>query len=681
VQISACSAAIVVVFSACSAALAAPIPSHPNDPDFDLQWSLHNTGQVIAGIAGTPEADIDLLAAWAIHPGGGNVTVAIVGTGVNPHPEFSERLLSGFVSPGVGGDPFSTLDTASNGTHVAGIIAASANNAAGVVGVNPFVKILPVRVIDGTASSPAFIADGIIWAVDNGATIIAIPIRLASSSSALADAIAYAAANDVLCVAPTGRSNELGVAFPAAYDGCIAVASTTNTDQRAPFSNYGPEVELAAPGQGIYSTALDNGYDFEPIPSGQSATALVAGVASLIRSYAPQLSATEVRQILKDSANDLGDNGWDQFFGAGRVNARRALDQTPPLDLRIAWETGVPLTILPNGTSTAVVVIANEAETLDPTSPELTYRILPDGTEISLPLTNLGGDRFVVPFPALPCHTEIEFYITATGDSGTTVSDPPRAPDRLYTATVISTQVVFHDDFESDMGWQSQVVGSPATGEWVRVDPVGTFTGTTPVQPEYDASTNEKTMCAVTGQHTSGSIGQNDVDGGPVSLTSPTIILATDEAEISYWRWVFSQSGNIDALIAEFSLDDGATWFVVEQATSTAGWQRHKFLISDFPEAVGDELRIRFTIGDVDNDSLTEAAIDEVLVEAIRCDQVPGDYNADGVVDQSDYAVLAPCIAGPAQAILDPTCNFFDAAGNNTVDLRDVSTFLTQITG
>ena len=112
----------------------------PDDPDFPLQWGLHNVGQVIAGQAGVAGADIDASRAWSIHSGTSSLIVAIVATGVDPHPEFSDRLLPGRAMLG---DLFDTRDTHTTGTHSAGIIGAASHNASGIAGIHARVRCPP----------------------------------------------------------------------------------------------------------------------------------------------------------------------------------------------------------------------------------------------------------------------------------------------------------------------------------------------------------------------------------------------------------------------------------------------------------------------------------------------------------------------------------------------------------
>ncbi len=640
--------------------------SIPNDPDFVYQWALLNTGQTVRGQIGTADADIRALPAWEIYPGSSSVTVAIVDTGVDPHPEFADRLLEGYAAPSAGGDPYSTLDTASHGTHIAGIIGAARGNGAGIAGINDRAWLLPVRVLQGTVGTEASTAEGIVWAVDHGADIIAVPLQFYEGTQKLADAVAYAAAKDVVVVAPAGHRTTDVVAFPAALDGCIAVSSTTNTDTLASFSNYGLQVDLSAPSQDIWSTQSGGAYGFETQPSSASAAAYVAGVASLIRSYAPQLTAVEVRRILMDSADDLGEPGWDPYFGAGRLNAQRALALTPLPALRFEYVDPLPTTVQPDTPTTFSIRIADAAQRIVPTSAVLLFRTSTSDFAAPTPLRPLGGGLFEVKLPAAPCETNIEYYLSATGDGGAVVKDPLDAPASLHAVRAIRNEQLFDDDFETDLGWEMVTEGTGTTGAWARVVPVGTS-----AQPAYDYSTDDGRYCFITGQHFSGDAGTNDVDGGPVRLISPVIPLPAGDAEVAYSRWLFTLSGAPDALDVEISRDGGASWVLVETVGPTHGWAEHSFRLREFPQAVGDQLRVRFTTSDIPSDSLTEAAVDEFHVRAIECSSVRGDADGDGDVDLADLAHLPGCWKGPIMAFDDPACGPFDFDLDGHIDLRD----------
>ena len=158
----------------------------PDDTFFDnQQWSMHNTGQT----GGTTDADIDAPEAWGIHTGEwGSVTIAIIDTGVTPHPEFAGRMVPGtnIVNPGSS----DTTDAACpHGTHVAGIAAAQGNNGIGVAGMNWGALIMPVRVLPDCFGNESDIAEGIVRAVDNGADICNVSLESSLGAQPLQDAV------------------------------------------------------------------------------------------------------------------------------------------------------------------------------------------------------------------------------------------------------------------------------------------------------------------------------------------------------------------------------------------------------------------------------------------------------------------------------------------------------------
>lgn len=657
----------VVPIMALALAAASANAQVPNDPDWPFQWGLHNTGQIVEGHEGVIGADVDALAAWDLHQGTSSVLVAIVGSGIDPHQEFADRLLPGIATAG---DPFNTRDTCPQDTHLAGIIAAATNNGIGVAGLNGSARILPVRVLDNCYGTEATAAQGITWAVDHGAHVILVPLQFYAGTPSFESAVAYAVSSDVVIVAPAGNGGNAQVAFPAAYEGCLAVSATTAQDTLSPYSNYGADVDLAAPGSYIWSTWIGDGYHYlEPPGDAAAAAAFVAGVASLVRSYAPQLSAAEVREILIASAEDIGESDWDVSFGSGRVNARRALETAPAPALRFEQVEDFPTLVRPEQVTSFYVRIVDVAESVVNESAALYYRA-DSSTFVRTALTPVGGDIFEAHIPAVPCGSILEYYLLALGDGGTTVADPLDATATLHHAEAVIWLERFADDFEEDLSWEIEG-GDNTNGRWSRVIPIGTS-----AQPGYDFSPDAGSYCYVTGQHFGGGAGSNDVDGGPVRLLSPLIELSTPDAEVSYARWFHcSGTGEDDFLTVEMSRDNGSTWTTVESVASTDAWIPIRFRLSDFPEAVGSQLRVRFSTSDSPNDSLTEAAIDEFRVGEVHCSFVGGDGNGDGVVDLADFGDLFDCLTGPDDIILPEDCLAFDFEPDDDVDLRDLHAF------
>ncbi|MFC2163872.1 S8 family peptidase [Acidobacteriota bacterium] len=316
----------------------------PNDLLFRDQYALNNTGQTI-GVPGSPtgsaSADIKAAPAWEETKGSSDTLIAILDTGVQLlHPDLQAQTISGgrdFVN-----NDFDAEDDNGHGTHVAGIAAAQTNNSEGIAGVAWNCKILPVKVLDEDGSgSYSWIIDGIRWAADNGAHVINLSLGGTGDSDALRAALVYAVSQGVVCVAAAGNEGD-AVLFPAAYDSCIAVAATNYNDERVTFensiegaweSNYGPEIDVAAPGERILSCVPTWFFGPGSIPYaygfGTSAsTPHVAGLAALITDLKPWLSVDQIMKVIQYTADDVNsgtDPGKDEYLGYGRINMEKAL--------------------------------------------------------------------------------------------------------------------------------------------------------------------------------------------------------------------------------------------------------------------------------------------------------------------------------------------------------------------
>lgn len=316
----------------------------PNDALFRYQYALYNESQYI-GVPGSPQgqprADIKATEGWEETKGDEEVIIAVLDTGVDLlHPDLNKKILHGG-KDFINGD-FDATDDHSHGTHVAGIAAAETNNYEGIAGVAWNSKILPVKVFDADGEGRIdVIVEGIIWAADNGAHVMNLSFGAGVGNQALEEAVRYAYESDVVVVAASGNDGG-AVLFPAAYDNyCLAVAATNNSDERVTFqnsggeweSNFGPEVDVAAPGQDIFSAVptwfLSPGslpYEYKGGTS--MATPHVAGLAALIKSIKPWLTTEKIMDIIRFSADDINSTqnpGQDEFLGYGRINMEKAL--------------------------------------------------------------------------------------------------------------------------------------------------------------------------------------------------------------------------------------------------------------------------------------------------------------------------------------------------------------------
>ncbi len=309
----------------------------PNDPLFKYQYALSNTGQQIGSVPGSPSgsvsADIKAPSAWEETTGVETVTVAVVDSGVDlTHPDLAGNMKASgrdFVNV-----DFDATDDNSHGTLVAGVIAAVSDNGEGIAGVAWNCRYLPVKVLDaaGVGTSDK-IAQGIIWAVDNGASVINLSLGGPSGDETLRNAVKYAYEKGVVVVAAAGNTG-LAVEYPAAYDTYVlAVAATDFNDARAAWSNVGSALDAAAPGVRILSTVPTWYFTADSLPYGYAdgtsmAAAHVSGLAALIRGVKPALTPDQIMNVIRYSADDVNGSaytGKDEQLGYGRINMEKAL--------------------------------------------------------------------------------------------------------------------------------------------------------------------------------------------------------------------------------------------------------------------------------------------------------------------------------------------------------------------
>ena len=288
----------------------------PNDPFISSQYALYSERSY----------GINAIGAWDIERGKNSVIIAIVDTGVDyDHEDLKGKVIKGYDFANNDYDP---KDDNGHGTHVAGIAAAMTNNGIGVAGVCQGCSILAIKAIsaDGSGAN-SWIANGIANAVNLGANIINLSLGGLDNSNTIRLAIQQAAQHGVLIVAASGNDGSGVPLYPAALPEVMAVGATNKYGDKASFSNYGSHIAVVAPGEGIYSSLTGNRYDAW---NGTSmASPHVAGLAGLIWSRNPSLTNQQVRQLITETASDLGVGGRDTYFGYGEINALAALQQTP----------------------------------------------------------------------------------------------------------------------------------------------------------------------------------------------------------------------------------------------------------------------------------------------------------------------------------------------------------------
>ncbi len=310
------------------------VQASTNDPYFVNQWHLSNTGQA----TGTAGADIKAVAGWnviaTLNPNMSGQRLAIIDTGVNLiHPDLAPNIVAGYDVINNDSDP---SDDNGHGSHAAGLAAAVTNNSVGIAGVCGSCRIMPVKVLDAQGSGSGFgVAQGIIWAVQNNATIINLSMGSPDDSQTIHDAIRLAYNSGIPIIAATGNDSPNPINYPARYSETIAVGSVDNRGNRAEDSNYGAEIDVVAPGGGyvmsstqwIFSTfwRMNDSQAYAYSRGTSMATPQVTGAIGTLKSLCPTISPDQIRTRLMNTADDLGTAGFDNEYGAGRLNLEKLL--------------------------------------------------------------------------------------------------------------------------------------------------------------------------------------------------------------------------------------------------------------------------------------------------------------------------------------------------------------------
>lgn len=284
-----------------------------NDPGVKSQWAVSytNSNEV-----------------WGLVEQEKVVRIAVIDTGVDyNHPDLKNRVVkeSGYDFVNDDDDP---MDDNGHGTHVAGIIAAEANNEEGIAGVvgNLDVEIIPIKVLDkdGVGYSDT-ISKGIEYAVNKGVNIINLSLGGTEKDEDIENAVKYALENCVAVIAAAGNDKQNCDEYtPAGVKGVYTVAASNPLNRVARFSNFGESIDITAPGVKILSTVPDGGY--EAWDGTSMAAPVVSGVAAVIIAHDPTIDIDELKDILKESSKDIMKEGEDIFTGSGLINAKKAFE-------------------------------------------------------------------------------------------------------------------------------------------------------------------------------------------------------------------------------------------------------------------------------------------------------------------------------------------------------------------
>ncbi len=314
--------------------------------------------------------------------------------------------------------------------------------------------------------------------------------------------------------------------------------------------------------------------------------------------------------------------------------------------LGVLFPNGKPDLITPNQPATFQVdITSRHGETLDSATATLLYRSSARGTFTEVAMTPLGGSLFEATLPAIACGSSLDYYVRIDTDGGQPLTEPVAAPTEFFTADALDQFFALDDDFEIDLGWTTEVLGA-SSGQWQRGVPVDDPNWS--YDPASDADGSGQCWL------TQNELGNTDIDGGAVRLTSPSIDMtggaSADDWQVRYDYYLYlSDTSSTDAMFVEVSSNDTAgPWFEVIRHDTHGGssWNATSFTGTDVVAAgatLTSTMRFRFTASDDNPPSIVEAGVDGFASNRAGCDEpiIPGDIVAPfGSVDVFDLLEL-----------------------------------------
>jgi hypothetical protein len=316
---------------------------------------------------------------------------------------------------------------------------------------------------------------------------------------------------------------------------------------------------------------------------------------------------------LDDNDGNIG-NGTPHYFDIDGGFVAQGFPGIPFDPISISNVTQLPDTTNQTGPYNVQGTAVSNLSGGSITSGTLFYRVGSTGGFTNLAMTPIGGNAWSASIPGQTAPSKVFYYLQFVDSATNSLVYPKNSPATALFFDVGNVQQLFCDSFETINGWVASNTGFNQ-GDWVLGDPLGTLNNGVQAQPEFDNTPNG-TKCFFTGQGTSQTNpNENDVDGGPHTLTSPPINVALDNAEVRYAYWMYNDDGD-DSLLVQLS-NNGTTWVTARTYQGgNGGWNTDKIDVGSFVTP-SSTLYLRFSISDTPNNSVTEAAVDDVCFSTI----------------------------------------------------------------
>ncbi len=601
----------------------------PNDTGFNLVWGIHNTGQS----GGTPGMDMGGVRAWDLTTGDSTIIVAVFDDGVDQvHPDLHQIAGEDFTGEGGGGNPFNMCDT--HGTTVAGCVSATINNSLGTVGIAPGCRVAGGRICvstvpcDGTGQCQSiWVANALNWARQQGAKVTNLSWSLGSPNSTIDDAYDNAYANGIVSFASAGNNAVAVLGYPSSHSKVNSISAVGRDGNLASFSSWGDSLAFAAPGVSVYTTDRVGSAgvapgDYASVSGTSFSSPYSAGVAALLFSLDPTLSAAEVEARLQCSARDRGVAGFDPKYGYGFLNIRNAFGITGIADSTsgpladagsatgVAWgdydgDGDADLFLLNNG---ANALLENQAGTfVDVTSGDLgnagagsgaAWGDFDDDGDLDLVITNTGsanlllrndgggvfaditpagignaGDGVAVEWLDKDNDGDLDLHIVTSSGSSLFENDGTGSFTDVASgafATTTDGAGIAWGDFDDDGDMDLYLARSVAAGNKLfENNGAGSFTDVTPASigeasvvsrsAAWADIDNDGDLDLYVGNNGANKLFRNDGGGTFADVTGGLLGDASDAVTVSWAD--YNNDGHIDLFVGNASPDDNLFFF------------------------------------------------------------------------------------------------------------------------
>jgi hypothetical protein len=399
--------------------------------------------------------------------------------------------------------------------------------------------------------------------------------------------------------------------------------------------------------------------------------------STMLSNQSSVLPTASISSVFDIATFDIDGNGWQDMV-IGRCGGIDVFMNRPPVSLSFSYPSGRPTTFNPDTiASFPVNVTIQGGGSVVAGTANLNVSVNGGANYTAYPLSSTGANTYLATFPDLNCGDDLRYYVSATLSNGGPTFDPATAPSLFFTGPVqTGVTTIVAESFEGTVtGWTAAADASVTAGAWALGVPVGTANAGVPAAPAADATAGSGTKCYVTAIGTAGGTASSqDLDGGPVTLTSPAYDLsAFSGAQVSMAVWYYCDDTTTTPTQADrlrIEVSNGGAWVLMEEISANLQWAVKTYNIASYVPLTGT-VSVRMIATDNPNNSVTEAGLDEFSISVTECVSAPAcpaDLNGDGAIDAADLATLLSSWGSPKN----------DLDGDGVVAASDLATMLSS---